>query len=300
LQNVRYMDADAIKKADFLKSVIISLSAIVRIANRFGVLAAKNNARVIICEKPIASNLAQAGALLNECRKRSVQLIINHERRYDARYRKVKELIDNGKIGEVKTVYASILSGGYKGRSQVDEGGGSLLHDGTHMIDIVRYLFGDIKTVTGEISRENRKTGFEDRAAAWLKTAGGIDIFLEAGGSRRYFVFELAISGTGGKIVIGNGYQRLYANARSKFYTGFNDLSEKAFPKIKGMNYFKREYLEAGDIINNKSAEISSTGLDGYRALEAVHGIYLSSHIKKEVELPVKPDLINLKEIFNL
>jgi pyruvate formate-lyase/glycerol dehydratase family glycyl radical enzyme len=39
LQNVRYMDANAIKKADFLKSVIISLSAIVRIAGRFGALA---------------------------------------------------------------------------------------------------------------------------------------------------------------------------------------------------------------------------------------------------------------------
>jgi pyruvate formate-lyase/glycerol dehydratase family glycyl radical enzyme len=41
LRNVRYMDADAIKKAEFLKSVIISLSAIVRIANRFGDLAMK-------------------------------------------------------------------------------------------------------------------------------------------------------------------------------------------------------------------------------------------------------------------
>lgn len=41
LRQVRYMDADAIKKANFLKSVIISLSAIVRIANRFGDLAAK-------------------------------------------------------------------------------------------------------------------------------------------------------------------------------------------------------------------------------------------------------------------
>lgn len=41
LRNLRYMDADAIKKADFLKSVVISLSAIVRIANRFGDLAAQ-------------------------------------------------------------------------------------------------------------------------------------------------------------------------------------------------------------------------------------------------------------------
>ena len=41
LRNLRFMSADAVKKADFLKSVIISLTAIVRIAKRFGDLAAK-------------------------------------------------------------------------------------------------------------------------------------------------------------------------------------------------------------------------------------------------------------------
>ncbi len=265
-----------------------------------GILAAQNNASVIICEKPIASNLAQAGVFLSECKKKSVELIVNHERRYDAGYRKVKEMLDSGRIGMVKTVHASLLTGGYRGKSAIGEGGGTLLHDGTHMIDIVRFLFGEIKTVRGEISRENRNTGFEDRAAAWLKTAGGIDIFLESGGSRRYFLFELSISGTDGKIVIGNGYQRLYTAAKSKYYTGFNDLRERPFPAVKGMNYFKREYVEAGNIINKKSDKISSSGLDGYRALEAVHAIYLSSHIKKEVELPVKPQMINLEEIFKL
>ena len=43
LKNLRFMSADAVKKADFLRSVIISLTAIVRIAERFGDLAAKIN-----------------------------------------------------------------------------------------------------------------------------------------------------------------------------------------------------------------------------------------------------------------
>ncbi len=264
-----------------------------------GIFAAKNGAKTIICEKPIASNLKDAQALLSECRKHNVNLIINHERRYDARYRLVKKMLDSNRIGEVKTVYASVLSAGISS-ANIEQGGGPLLHDGTHMIDIIRYFFGDISSVRGEIQKKT-PAGFENRAAAWLKTETGIDIFLEAGGSRNYFMFELQISGTEGKIVIGNGYQNLYLNTKSKYYTGFRDLSEKSFPETDGINYFKREYLEAKNLLNNKKIDIVSSGYDGYKALEAIHAIYLSSYLNgRKIELPVKSEKINLKKFFNL
>jgi len=265
-----------------------------------GIKASKCGARVIVCEKPIASNLEQADEMLKVCKKNKTSLIINHERRYDPRYRAVKRLLEKNKIGTIKTVHASILTSGYSGNSELKEGGGPLLHDGTHMIDIIRFLFGDIKSVQGETSREKRKNGFEDRATAWLKTKTGIDIFLEAGGNRKYFVFEIQISGTEGKIIIGNGYQHYYKNEKSKFYTGFKDLSERPFPKIDGINYFKREYIEAKKSLNNFDSPVTSSGHDGYRALEAIHSIYLSSYKKKRIDLPVKPGEIDLSQIFNL
>lgn len=265
-----------------------------------GIKAANSGARVIVCEKPVSYSLHKARELLDECKKNDTALIINHERRYDPRYRAVRKLIQNGKIGEVKTVHASILTGPYQGSSSPEEGGGPLLHDGTHLVDIIRYFFGEITALRGEISRQERKRGYEDRAVAWLKTAGGIDVFLEAGGCRNYFMFELSISGTEGKIVIGNGYEMLFINRKSRFYTGFRDLAEIPFPRVKGMNYFKREYLEAKDILRGKPGNISSSGLDGYRALEAIHGIYLSSRIKEEVLLPVEPERVDLGEIFTL
>ncbi|MFH0974899.1 MAG: Gfo/Idh/MocA family oxidoreductase [Spirochaetota bacterium] len=264
-----------------------------------GILAAKNGARTIICEKPVAANLKDAEALLAECKKRKVNLIINHERRYDARYHAVKKLLTENRIGEVKTVYASVLSAG-AGSADITLGGGPLLHDGTHMIDIIRYFFGDILWVRGEMQKK-KPSGFENRAAAWLRSKTGVDIFLEAGGSRKYFVFELQISGTEGKIVIGNGYENLYLNNKSKYYTGFRDLTEKPFPHIKGMNYFKQEYLEANNLLSDKKINISSSGYDGYKALETIHAIYLSSHLKSnKIDLPIKPGQIDLKEIFKM
>ena len=266
-----------------------------------GITASANGAKTIICEKPIASNLVLAKNLIKECTNRNVNLIINHERRYEQRYRTVKNLLDENTIGEVKTVHSMILTSGYKGKSRIEEGGGPLLHDGTHLIDIIRYLFGDIDSVIGEIQRINRTHGYEDRATAWLKTESGIDVFLEAGGNRDFFLFELEIIGTKGKIVIGNGYEKLFLNRCSKFYTGFRDLDERTFPDANGVNCFEREYLEAKNTLNGNKTKIISSGNDGYKAMEVVHAIYLSSHLNgKRITLPIKPSKVDLQKIFNL
>jgi len=266
-----------------------------------GMAAAHNGAGVVICEKPISPSLKTARLFIDTCRKHGTRLVTNHERRYEPRYRKVREMIAGGEIGEVKTVWASMLSPGRRGLSRLEDGGGPLLHDGTHLIDAVRFLFGDITSVQGEFQREPRKKGFEDRASAWLSTASGPDVFLEAGGSRDYFIFEMVISGTGGKIVIGNGYQELYLPRKSRHYTGFKDLAAAGFPRAGGPNCFTALYREAGQLLKNPALQPVSAGVDGYRALEAVHAIYLSASAgRKRIELPVNPAKIKLADIFGL
>ncbi|MBN2038619.1 MAG: Gfo/Idh/MocA family oxidoreductase [Spirochaetes bacterium] len=266
-----------------------------------GIFAANNGAKVIICEKPITSNLDHAKSLIEECEKNNAVLIINHERRYDTKYLAAKRLIESRKIGEIKSIQASILTPARVLKSKSEYGGGPLLHDGTHMIDIIRYLAGDIYCVTGELEKE--KSSFEHRAVAWMKTVNGVDIFLEAGGRRDYFMFDLQIYGTAGKIVIGNGYNKLFVSKKSEFYTGFRDLKEIPFPMsgIKNINYFKREYTEAKNILAGRSKKISSGGYDGYKALEVIHAVYLSSYLKsKKIILPVNPGKINLRKIFGI
>ena len=267
---------------------------------RIAVEAARCGARVIVLEKPMAPSLPACRRILRACEKYGASLIINHERRYDGRYLKAKELIASGVIGSVMTVRASILTGAYAGLSDPGEGGGPLVHDGTHLIDILRFLLGDIVSVEGEFQRMKRAWGFEDRACAWLKTASGVDIFLEAGGNRRYFLFELDISGTDGAIVIGNGYQRLYRPRTSRWYTGFKDLDEVPFPKRRNTNPFKELYREAKRLLDG-ATDVTSSGEDGYRAMEVIHAVYYSAHLGgKRITLPLIPGRINLKKIFNL
>lgn len=165
---------------------------------------------------------------------------------------------------------------------------------------MIRFFFGDIISVEGEFQRAGGDSGFEERAVAWLRTEEGIDVFLEAGGKRDYFVFELEIWGTDGKIVIGNGYERLYLKKKSRLYRGFKDLGEVKFPAFKRNNCFRELYREAGKIMEGGSARPVSDIMDGYRALEAIHAVYLSSHRKrKKIDLPLDPKSVNIRKIFN-
>lgn len=266
-----------------------------------GIEAARRGAKVIILEKPLTHDLTQGKKLLDTCEKTGTHLIISHERRYDSRYIKTREIINSGKIGAINSVTGKMITGPYRGPSSIDEGGGSLLHDGTHLIDITRFFFGNIKTVEGQFSRSSRKKGFEDRAAAWLQTEKGVDVFIEAGGSSSYFQFELDITGTEGRIIIGNGYQHLYLSRKSKYYTGFRDLTEVSFPAYRKSNCFIKMYKEASAILKGKTNESNSSGIDGYKALEVIHAIYLSSHNnRKSITLPLSPSSVDLKEIFKL
>lgn len=263
--------------------------------------AIRHGAEIIILEKPAASSLPLIKKIMTEADKNGCRIIVNHERRFDGRYNKVKEMLTGGVIGEIKTVNSRMLTGSYRGKSYIEEGGGPLLHDGTHLVDIIRYFFGDIKTVQGEFARFSRTSGFEDSASAWLQSDNGINIFLEAGGGRKYFQFELEIWGTEGKILIGNGYNRLFLKKKSVLYSGFNDLSETKFPAIKQQNCFAGLYKSASLMIKGKETADVSTIDDGYKALEIIHAVYYSSYLgRKKIELPLKPGSINLKKIFNL
>ena len=265
-----------------------------------GILAAEAGAKVIVCEKPLGSSLAEVRRLMDACRANGSILVTNHERRYDPRYRTAKKLLESGKIGELRSMRAFLPTGGFRGQSAVSLGGGPLLHDGTHLVDMVRFFAGDISEVRGITRRYGRKNGFEDHAAALLSTVSGVPVFLEAGGAVGYFGFGIELCGTKGTIEIGNGYQRLRLAKRSALYTGFCDLADASFPAIHGRNCFTELYHEVKQLLLLSSKAPSSTGEDGYKALEIIHAIYLSAKKGKMVRLPADPKRINIKKIFDL
>lgn len=262
---------------------------------------AENKVKVIVSEKPLTAEIRTADEILNICSKNSVILITNHERRYDPYYQTAKHLIDSGNLGKLISIRGSMMTSSHRENSLAENGGGPFLHDGTHLVDMIRFFSGEIIYVNSEFQRYSRNKGFEDYIACHMKSENGVHIFAEAGGNCSYFAFELDIVLSKGRIIIGNGYRKLYTPKESSFYTGFRDLSEIIFPTPKNKhNSFTNLYREVKSVLSNKTNIITSSGLDGYKALEVINAAYLSSYKQKPVHLPLSPSKINIKRIFGI
>lgn len=267
------------------------------------VFAAENGVKGIVLEKPLASSLKDARDIVETCERFNVTLVVNHERRWDPRFIKTKEIVNSEILGKLKSIVANVFSqsapvGAWEDVLDI-AGGGPLLHDGTHLVDLIRYFAGDIHSVSGHVTRERPEFGTETTATAYLRSESGINIFLEAGGMREYFNFETDLQFECGRIRIGNGLCEYYVSGNSPRYTGFKDLSKTPFPEFsRNVEPFSGALLELIEAMETGNKP-NSSGEDGLKVMEVIFGIYYSASLKgKTLVLPLKFSGHPLKKMF--
>ena len=232
----------------------------------------------IFCEKPIDVDIKLARKLVRTCKQKNIPLLINHERRWDAYYQKAYKLIQAGKIGEIRTIIGNALS--WKpGTLPVSQyGGGPLFHDGTHLIDLLLYFGGPIKWVSGHVTRPRGKRYIEETARAMIGFQNNATGFIEGGGARKYFNFELDIQGSEGRLLIGNAGRELYVTQKSKRFKGFQELEKIPFPEPK--RYETPFIGGAREMVKSIRNPGDSTGEDALKTLETIYTIYKSAQQK--------------------
>ncbi len=242
--------------------------------------AARSGVKAIFCEKPIALNIEDAQRMVRFCKRKNIPLIINHERRWDSYYQKAQKIIQTGKIGEVRTIIGNALS--WKPGKQTTQscGGGALFHDGTHLMDLFLYFGGSVEWVSGHEVRPHGKKYIEETACGMLGFKNGALGFIEGGGARKYFNFELDIQGSEGRILIGNDGQSLYLTKKSKRFTNFHELEQVPFPEPRRiMNPFEGGARETLKCLRTGEDGLSS-GADGLNALKLIFAVYKSAQLK--------------------
>lgn len=265
--------------------------------------AAQNGVKGIVLEKPVATAPADARKIIAACKKHNVKLVVNHERRWDPLYRTTRALMDTGELGALKCIVGNVLCqsaprGSWKALLEA-VGGGPLLHDGTHLVDMIRYFTGDIHTINGHVKREAPDIGVETTATALMQSKNGVNIFIEAGGMRDYFNFELDLQFERARIKVGNGIREYYTTETSKRYTGFQDLVKQPFPPIvRDSEPFSGALEEVITAIETDGTPRSS-GEDGLKAMEVIFAVYHSARLGgKTVTLPLTVKGHPLKKIF--
>lgn len=123
-------------------------------------IAALNAGKHVICEKPMAMNAGEAREMTELAATKPGRLaIIDHELRFNPTWRRMKELVDGGFLGDLHHVNVTIASGfrhsaqrPWNWWSQKSSGGGLLGALGSHAIDAVRWMFGDIAAVCSTVA----------------------------------------------------------------------------------------------------------------------------------------------------
>lgn len=146
-----------------------------------GVLAADRGIHVI-SEKPLAITLAGADEVVDACRRNGVRLAVLHQYRFHAPVVALKRAIDEGALGSIVFVNIAFFwrrdreyyakDGGWRGTWRGD-GGGALMNQGSHAVDLARWLGGPIATVMTATANVRFPIEAEDTVGVTVRFAEG-------------------------------------------------------------------------------------------------------------------------------
>jgi 1,5-anhydro-D-fructose reductase (1,5-anhydro-D-mannitol-forming) len=146
-------------------------------------LKAARAGKPVYVEKPMARNRGECESMLSACRKAGVPLYVAYYRRALPRFLKVKDLLDAGAIGTVRSV--SVTLSQEPGRAYRDpahppwrvvpdiSGGGLFLDLASHTLDLLDYLLGPIVEAKGLVANQARTFAAEDAVAAGFAFGSG-------------------------------------------------------------------------------------------------------------------------------
>ncbi|EKQ99101.1 Gfo/Idh/MocA family oxidoreductase [Leptospira borgpetersenii serovar Ballum] len=214
--------------------------------------------RHLLVEKPVCHSLPLARKLAELCRKTGTDLRVNHERRYHPLYIQVRKWIQEETYGPVRTIRASVLTSARNpGRAILDKTG-PLFHDGTHAVDLLTWYLGMPDRVVS-ILRSYPNSPVEEQALALMTYPKGETVFLEAGGMRNYFQFELDIQTENARFLVGNDEVRFWKSKPSRKYKGFKSLTPVSISEKSsaGSNPFLNLYDSLFRHLSGKSSRVT-------------------------------------------
>lgn len=131
----------------------------------------------VLVEKPIASTVAEAEALTQAAERAGVPVLVGHHRRHNPIIRKARAMVADGALGRLTS--AAVLSAFLKPDGYFElawrrqAGGGPVLINLIHEIDLIRFVCGEIETVQAITSNKVRGFEVEDTAAVILRLVNG-------------------------------------------------------------------------------------------------------------------------------
>lgn len=247
-------------------------------------LAAIQAGKHVLVEKPGALNAKQLKLLREAAEKAGVRVRIGYNHRFHPSLQKARQLVDEGTLGPLLFLRARYGHGGRKGYDRewradpTRSGGGELIDQGVHLIDLAGWFLGDFSTVAGHAATCFWDMEVDDNAFLSLRTAAGQTAWLHASCTEWKNLFSLELYGRDAKIAI-DGLGGSYGLERLAFYKMLPEMGPPettVFEYPRGDESWQHELEEF--IADVEGRRDPRPGLaEGIRTLEVVEKIYRDS-----------------------
>jgi predicted dehydrogenase len=281
-----YQDIDAFLAHHPMDLVIIGSPSGLHATH--GVAAAKRGLHVLT-EKPIEISTQRADALIAAARQSNVKLGVIFQDRMKPQIRQLKNWLDQGLLGKLLLVDARVkwfrppqyyANSHWRGSLALD-GGGALINQGVHTIDLLLWLLGDVVRVQARTATQLHAIEAEDTALAILEFASGaLGIFHATTAAYPGYPRRVEVTGSEGTVVL--EHDRIIAADLRSTPTGDiesapldenQSASTAAVSDFRGHQVILEDFLDA--IQRNRAP--ACDGLEGRRSIALIEALYLAA-----------------------
>ncbi|ETI67136.1 Gfo/Idh/MocA family protein [Neobacillus vireti] len=247
----------------------------------------------VVLEKPMALSIEEANELIVLAEKQQKELMVCHQLRFRPLMQKIKKLIDEGRMGKPYLGISSIRinrspsyysAAAWRGNWASD--GGMLINQGIHLVDLLQWFLGDVKTVYGEIVQSSLLKETEDVAVGVINFKNQAKGIIEANivTKPNNLGYSLTIFCEKGTISI----EGPSLNKISRWFIEGEETNEEELDQlIRDGNeqiYMYEDFIEA---VNSEEKHVLIDGTEAKKALEIIFALYQSELSKQVIHFPL-------------
>ena len=266
---------------------------------RHGIMAAERGLHVVV-EKPMATRLEEADALVRACDQSGVHLFVVKQNRLNPGIQLLKRALDRGRFGRVFLANTTVRwnrpqayydAAPWRGTWEFD--GGAFMNQASHYVDMIQWLIGPVESVSAKTATLARRIESEDTGVALLRFRNGALGVIEVTMLTYPRNLEGSVTVIGEKGTVKVGGTALNRIEHWEFAEYDDDDREAdalrvASNPLSVYGSGHRPYYDNVVRVLLGEASAGTDGREGRKSLELLLGIYEAARTGREVALPLR------------
>lgn len=225
----------------------------------------------VLCEKPLAADLAEAHLIEEAVTRSGACLMMAFRHRFTAAQQSIKAFLETGELGRI-VLFQNVFGGPARGMTErwfskyAISGGGTLMDTSIHSIDLFRHYCGEVISFSGELDRAFEGTDVEDSAVLTLRSESGALGIVASSWNYGVGVADLRIIGEKGSIVYDYTQPTVYQITRA-------GQAEAERVDVQSTGGFTEQMAHFAESIRCGTPPLTGV-CDGRRAVEIITEVY--------------------------